>query len=171
MRAPRRITVYFSSCSKLVEWFGLGSKWLTLYGEATSVLTDFMNTINNAMDIITENDQYFKHSTKLKRGVYDIACYKETLCKKKLQPRQLICYVFLEKKAKNCSESEPQLGQSSSATGHGGPYVCETSRLLYFLDNWPEMTVRLLALCASHPLPQKDTWWSFMLGVKSTPGP
>lgn len=72
------------------------------------------------MDIISENDQYFKHSTKLKRGVYDICCYKEMLCKKKLQPRQLAHDVFLKKRDKNCSENEPQLGQSSNATDCGG---------------------------------------------------
>jgi hypothetical protein len=41
-----------------------------------------MNTINNAMDIITENAQYFKQSTKLKRGVYDISATKKCFARK-----------------------------------------------------------------------------------------
>jgi hypothetical protein len=34
------------------------------------------------MDIITENDPYVKHSTKLKRGVYNISHYKKCFVRK-----------------------------------------------------------------------------------------
>jgi hypothetical protein len=37
----------------------------------------FMNKINDAMNIIRETDPNFEHSTKMRRGFYDmISCYK-----------------------------------------------------------------------------------------------
>jgi hypothetical protein len=57
-------------------------------------------------------------------------------------------------------------------TGRGGPQGCETSRLPHFLVNRlanggevATLTVRLAAL-----YPQEDSWYPFMLEVKSTPG-
>jgi hypothetical protein len=58
-------------------------------------------------------------------------------------------------------------------TGRGGPYGCETSRLLFFLDNRltdggevVSLTRRPTAL-----YPQEDSWYSFLLEAESTPGP
>jgi hypothetical protein len=35
----------------------------------------------------------------------------------------------------------------------------------------PEMAMRLSALRAGHPIPQEDSWYSFLLEAESTPGP
>jgi hypothetical protein len=55
-------------------------------------------------------------------------------------------------------------------TGRGGRHGCETSRLpLSTIGS--QMAVWLSNLRAGRHLPQKDSWYSFLLEVVSTPGP
>jgi galactokinase len=57
-----------------------------------SLLTDFMNKINDAMTTVTENDSNYEHSTKVKIDVYDVLpCCKEILREKRFrQSNQLL---------------------------------------------------------------------------------
>jgi ribosomal protein S13 len=71
-------------------------------------LTDFINKINDAIDIVTENDPNFERSTKVKRGVLDISCYKEMHHEKKLWARQSTLDAFFKKKADNYMVDETQ---------------------------------------------------------------
>jgi type II secretory pathway predicted ATPase ExeA len=65
-------------------------------------LTDFINKINDAIDIVIENNPNFERSTKVKRSVLDvISCYKEMHHEKKLQARQSPLDAFFKKKADN----------------------------------------------------------------------
>jgi hypothetical protein len=58
-------------------------------------------------------------------------------------------------------------------TGHGGPLCCETSRLPHFLDNQLTAGSKVVSLtCQLEALYlQEDSWYSFLLEAKSTPGP
>jgi hypothetical protein len=57
-------------------------------------------------------------------------------------------------------------------TGRGGPWGCETSRLPYFLYNRLTDGGKVFSLTRQPPFtpPEKDSWYSFLLEAKSTPG-
>jgi hypothetical protein len=53
------------------------------------------------------------------------------------------------------------------------PWGCETSRFPHFLENWLTdggEVVNLTRRPPFTPLPQKDSWYSFLLEAESTPG-
>jgi hypothetical protein len=80
-----------------------------------------------------------------------------------LRPRKLLYQSSVKKKIKN---------KSIPVTDSGGPHVCETSRLPYFLDN--ELTDGSEVVSPKrrlHVYPQKDSWYLFLLEVVSTPAP
>jgi hypothetical protein len=57
-------------------------------------------------------------------------------------------------------------------SGCGGPQGCETSRLPHFLDNRLTDGGKVVSLTRRQPfVPQEDSWYSFLLEAKSTPGP
>jgi hypothetical protein len=63
-------------------------------------------------------------------------------------------------------------GKAIPVTGHGGPYRCEISRLLHFLDNQLTDSVEVCQPYSPAALyPQEDSWYSFLLEAESTPGP
>jgi hypothetical protein len=63
-------------------------------------------------------------------------------------------------------------GKAIPATGHEGPYVCETSRLPHFLDNRLTDCGEVVSPTRRPPFtPQEDSWYSFLLEAESTPGP
>jgi hypothetical protein len=64
-------------------------------------------------------------------------------------------------------------GKAIPVRGCEGPYSCETSRLPHFVDN--RLTdggkVELVSLMRRPPFtPQEDSWYSFLLEAKSSPG-
>jgi hypothetical protein len=73
-----------------------------------------MNKINDAMDIINENDPNFVSSIKVKRPVYGISCYTDVLLEKRLKAKHLTLDTLFRKKVDNYSESELQPAPSSS---------------------------------------------------------
>jgi hypothetical protein len=68
---------------------------------------DRFRKVNDVVDIVTENDSYFVHSTEVKRDVYHISCYKEMLPEKKLQAMELTFYTLFKKNADNSSGNKP----------------------------------------------------------------
>jgi hypothetical protein len=70
-------------------------------------LTEYINKIIDALDLFTENDTDFDHSTAAKRVAVDvISCYKELLWEK-LRARQSTLDAFFKE------EDVPQPGPSS----------------------------------------------------------
>jgi hypothetical protein len=63
-------------------------------------------------------------------------------------------------------------GKAIPVTGRGDPLVCETSRLLHFLDNRLTDGGEVVSLTCRPPFtPQEDSWYSFLLEAESTSGP
>jgi hypothetical protein len=61
-------------------------------------------------------------------------------------------------------------------TGHGGPNGCERLRLSHYLDKRLIDGGKVVSpTCRPHFTPSffifKDSWYSFLLGAESTPGP
>jgi hypothetical protein len=73
-----------------------------------------------------------------------------------------VCYVTKKSKA-------------IPVTGHGGPWVCERSRLPYFPDNRLTDGGKVVSptcwLPSLYTPPQEGSWYSFLLEAESTPGP
>jgi hypothetical protein len=54
--------------------------------------------------------------------------------------------------------------------GYGGPQGCEWSQLLHFIGNWLTDGGEFVSLMSLlHFLPQKNSWYSFLLEAESTP--
>jgi hypothetical protein len=64
-----------------------------------------------------------------------------------------------------------QKGKAILVTGSGHPQGCETSRLSNFLDIRLTDGGEVASLTRRPPLPQEDSWYSFLLEAESTPGP
>jgi hypothetical protein len=63
-------------------------------------------------------------------------------------------------------------GKAIPVTSHGGPYGCETSRLLHFLDNRLTDGGEVVSITRRPSFtPKEDSWYSFLLVAESTSGP
>jgi hypothetical protein len=67
-------------------------------------LINFMIKRKDATDSVTWIDRKFESSPEMKRGVYDIACYKEMLREKTLEARPSTVVAFFTNKADRFSE-------------------------------------------------------------------
>jgi hypothetical protein len=62
--------------------------------------------------------------------------------------------------------------KATPVTGRGGPQVCETLKLPYFLYSRLTDGGKIVSLTRWPPYtPQEDSWYSFLLEAESTPGP
>jgi hypothetical protein len=62
--------------------------------------------------------------------------------------------------------------EATHLMGYGVPQGSETSRLPHFLESWFTNGNEVVSLMRRPPFtPQEDSWYSFLLEAKSTPGP
>jgi hypothetical protein len=73
-----------------------------------------MNTINDVIDIVTENDPKFDHSAEVKPAVCDISCYRDMLREEVLHARKPALDAFFKTKSDNYPQNEPKSDSSSS---------------------------------------------------------
>jgi hypothetical protein len=72
-----------------------------------------MNKINDVMNVVTENDEYWTQSWSEEVITIWHPPYKERFRETKLQATQLLLDAFFRKKAGNYTENDPQLGSFS----------------------------------------------------------
>jgi hypothetical protein len=67
--------------------------------------------------------------------------------------------------------SEGKKGKAIPVIGCEGPEGCETSRVPHYLANQLIDGEVVSLMCLLPFIPQKNSWYSFVLEAESTPGP
>jgi hypothetical protein len=81
------------------------------------------------------------------------------------------CY-FLPRQHSLFGQHILQKGNVIHVSGRRGPWGCETSRLLHFLDNRFTDGSEIVSLTHRPPFtPPEASWHSFLLEAESTPAP